>query len=407
MNSRLILPTAIVWLGFAIAPARGQKVPDRPPLPATADTNDANAYYYWGLQSVEKRPEDAAAAFYWATRLNPAAAEAFYARRVALLLEDRRRLLHYWEGDERTLRSSEIQQIDSLYYHALTLDPFLQERLEHAIFDAVLDELSDEIEQRTGESANEIRYELQQYMFDAPAELRAYQAHAEGRMDDALKLYATAIGSARFKAPLRIERASVFYEAGQMDSTLAELTAAAAEMKKRDNKDLVYVYDSKALLDERIAVADLRLGKLDSARAELGQALQEDLSFSPAHVYLAYLAMAKHDTTTALSEMDLAVQLRPDDPAAQYAYSVVLVNAGKLDDAEPHLREAIKDDGVYAAPHFLLAQILDKRGRAADALGQYTAFLALAPRSSGQRDQAQARVTALRAAGGSPQEKRP
>ena len=407
MKARLALPMAIVCLGLALPSAQGQKVPKRPHLSETADTNDANAYYFWGLQIVEKHPEDAADAFYWATRLNPAAAEAFYGRRVALLLEDRRRLLKYWEGDEGTIRSREIKQIDSLYYHALTLDPFVQQRLEHAIFDAVLDELSDEIERRTGESAGEIRYELQQYMFDAPAELRAYQAHAEGRMDDALKLYATAIGSAHFKASLRIERATVFYEAGQLDSALAEFTAAAAELKKRDNKDLVYVYDSKALLDERIGVTYLRLGKLDSARNALGQALEEDLSFSPAHVYLAYLAMAQHDTATTLSEMDLAVQLHPDDPAVQYAYGVVLVNAGRLDDAEPHFREAIKADSVYAAPYFSLAQILDKHGRKADALDEYSSFLALAPRNASARDQAQARVTALRAGGGSPPEPRP
>ncbi len=407
MKARLMLPVAIVCLGLAFRPAEGQKAPERPRLPETADTNDANSYYFWGLQQVEKQPETAAAAFYWATRLNPAMADAFYARRVALLLEDRRRLLRYWQGDEGTIRSKDVQQIDSLYYHALTLNPFVSDRLEHVIFDAVLDQLSDKLSRQTGDSPGQIRFELQQYMFDAPPELRAYQAHAEGRLPDALKLYASAIDAADFKATLRVERATVFYEAGQIDSALTELTTAAAEMKKRDNKDLVYVYDSKALLDERIAVAYLRLGKLDSARAALGQALQEDLSYSPAHVYLAYLAMAQHDTATTLSEMDLAVQLRPDDPAMQYADGVVLMNAGRLDDAEPHFRAAIAHDSVYAAPYFSLAQILDKRGHAADAAGEYSAFLTRAPRSGSARDEAQARLKALRANGGPMPDQRP
>ncbi|MGH7668078.1 MAG: tetratricopeptide repeat protein [Gemmatimonadaceae bacterium] len=407
MKTRLMLPAAFVCLGLAVQSSGAQKVPDRPRLPKTADTNDANAYYSWGLQQVEKQPEDAAAAFYWATRLDPAMADAFYARRVALLLEDRRRLLKYWQGDEGTIRSDDIRRIDSLYYHALTLNPFVPARLEHVIFDAVLDQISENLGRQTGDSPGEIRFELEHYMFDAPPELRAYQAHAEGRLQDALTLYASAIDAAHFKATLRVDRATVFYEAGQLDSALAELTAAATEMKKRDNKDLVYVYDSKALLDERIAVTYLRLGKLDSAREALGQALQEDLSYSPAHVYLAYLAMARQDTATTMSEMDLAVQLRPDDPAMQYAYGVVLMNAGRLDDAAPHFRAAIARDSVYAAPYFSLAQVLDKRGRAADAAGEYSAYLTVAPRSGTQRDEAQARLKALQPGGGPTPEPRP
>ncbi len=399
MNSRLSLCLAVVGFGLTVSSANAQKVPNRPELPATADTNDAAAYYNFGLSTIEKDPEKAADAFYWATRLNPATADAFYARRVALLLQDPRRLVRYWQGDKRVIQAKDIRRIDSLYYHALTLNPFVSEGLEHVIFSAVLDELSVELEDQTGESPTEIRSEIQRYMFDAPPELQAYQAHAEGRMQDAIRLYAKAIDAAKFKASLRSERATTFYEMGQLDSALAELNAAATEMKKRDNKDLVYVYDSKALLQQRIAVIDLRLGKLAASRDALGEALQEDLSYSPAHVYLAYLAGQASDTATEMSEMDLAVQLRQNDPALQFAYGSMLVNAGRMDDAESHLRAAIKLDDVYAAPHFLLARVLDQRGSAADAAAEYSAFLAMAPQSAGERSVAQTRLTALKPGG--------
>jgi Tfp pilus assembly protein PilF len=389
------LALSLAAIGSVAPPAAAQQVPDRPTLAATADTNDAAAYYSAGMAVLDHDPEGAAASFYWASRLNPNMAPAFYARRVAMLLEDHRRLLRYWQGDEGTVKSKEIKQIDSLYYHALTLDPFVPQSLDRNIFDAVLDEVSRNLERQTGESADQLRFELQQYMFDAPTDLRAWQAATDGRLAEALKLYDQAIGSASFKAPLRIDRANVFYQLGRMDSTLAELTAAADEMRKRDNKDLVYVYDSKALLEERIAVANLRMGKLDAAKEALGQSLQEDLSYSPAHIYLAFLAMQGKDTATALSEMDLAVQLRPDDPAMQFAYGAMLVNDGRLDDAEPHLREAMKLDGVYAAPHFMMAALLDRRGTAPAAAAEYTTFLNMAARGDAWRPAAEARIKAL------------
>jgi Tfp pilus assembly protein PilF len=399
VRPRFALCLAAGCLGLVVSSAGAQNSPHRPPLDASADTNDANAYYNYGLTVVEKEPEKGAAAFYWASQLNPAMADAFYARRVALLLEDPRRLLRYWQGDKRVVQAKDIRRIDSLYYHALTLNPFVPERLEHVIFDAVLDELSVELEDQVGASPTEIRAEVQREMFDAPPELQAYQAHAEGRMQDALSLYARAIDNANVKASLRIDRATVFYETGQLDSALAELTAAAKEMQKRDNKDLVYVYNSKALLQHRIAVIDLQLGKIGASRDALAQALQEDLSYSPAHVYLAYLAMQSHDTTTALSEMDLAIQLRQDDPALQYGYAAMLVQAGQPADAAPHLRAAIKLDAVYAQPHFLLAQVLEKQDSTADAAAEYAAFLALSAKTAGERAAAQARLAALRPGG--------
>ena len=397
MKHFVLYAAALALVGLGAAPRRisAQQSPDRPKLAVGADTNDANAYYNFGVTLIDRDAETAAAAFYWATRLDPTMASGFYAQRVALLLEDPDRLVRYWQGDARVVKAKDIQRIDSLYYHALTLDPFVPATLDRHIFGKVFDQVSRDLERQTGETASELRYELQQYMFDAPVDLRAWQAASDGDLSTALKLYDQAISAAKFKAGLRIERASVFYQAGQMDSALTELTAAATEMRKRDNKDLVYIYDSKALLDQRIALVDLRLGRADSAKDALGQALQEDLSYSPAHIYLALVAMQARDTATAMSEMDLAAQLRPNDPAVQFAYGAMLVNDGRLDDAEPHLRLAIKLDDVYAAPHFTLATLLDKRGIASAATAEYTIFLNMAAHSDSWRPAAEGRIKIL------------
>jgi Tfp pilus assembly protein PilF len=142
-----------------------------------------------------------------------------------------------------------------------------------------------------------------------------------------------------------------------------------------------------------------RLGHDAEARDALGRALQEDLSYYPAHLQLALIALGGKDTTTALTEIDLAVQLHGDDAGLRYIYGYILANAGKAADAEPHLRKAIALDPVYAAPHFALAQILEASQLAADAAKEYATFLSLAAMTDLRRNAATAKLTSLKAGG--------
>ena len=77
--------------------------------------------------------------------------------------------------------------------------------------------------------------------------------------------------------------------------------------------------DSKALLEHSVAVLHQRLGHTDMAKEALGRALQEDLAYYPAHVQLGYIALDHKDTTTALSELDLAIQLQGGDESVRDA----------------------------------------------------------------------------------------
>src|SRR5207237_8276038 len=110
----------------------------------------------------------------------------------------------------------------------------------------------------------------------------------------------------------------------QPDSALSELTQAVDELRKTDKKDLVYVYESKALVEHSIGLVQQRLGDKAAAKEAFGRALQEDLSYFPAHVQLGYIALEAKDTTTALSEMDLAVQIRADDAPLRSLYGYTL-----------------------------------------------------------------------------------
>src|SRR5262249_241168 len=151
------------------------------------------------------------------------------------------------------------------------------------------------------------------------------------------------------------------------DTALAELTKAVEEMRKEDKKDIVYVYESKALVEHSIGLIYQRLGKPAAAKEAFSRALEEDLSYFPAHVQLGFMALEAKDTTTALNEMDLAVQIRDIDPTLHYSYGYALAVAGKVTEAEVQLRKAIELDPYFAPPFYVLGQVLDSQGKFVEA----------------------------------------
>ena len=369
--------------------------PRRPKLPNGADTNSARVYYNFALQELRNSPDKAADALYWATRLEPMWADAYYARRVALLLTDKRRLLKYWGGDRRTIQSDDVRRIDSLFYHALTLNPFVSQTLDRQIFEAVADQVAHDAAGSSG-AEFEIRYEIDRMMANAPAATKAWLAYGDGRFGDAVTLYDQALKSDKKNEALRMQRARVFVQLNELDSALADLNLAVQNLRDRDKKDLVFFYESKAVAEHSIAVVLERLGHEAEAKEALGAALQEDLSYYPAHLQLALIALNGKDTTAALTELDLATQVAGDDAGMQYVDGFILINAGKAADAEPHLRKAIALDPIYAAPHLALAQILEAADFKDEALKEYSAFLSLAAATDIRRDAATARMNRLK-----------
>lgn len=395
LTSALALSLALSLALAAPATAqKKEKVPARPRLDAAADTNDASSYYDYGLSQLERFPTRAADAFYWATRLNPASADAFYARRVALLMSKRNMLVRYWTGDRRTVRNKDVQHADSLYLRALTINPFFYQKLDGQFFHAVIRQLAQEAAGPRG-NAGEVEYAIQVYLKDAPAATKAWRAYSSGQFEDALRLYATAIRSARRKAPLRVDRGRLFFQLDRPDSARAEFELALDEMRESDAKDLVFVYESKALLEHGVGLIHRRLGQLDAAREAFGRALQEDLSYAPAHVQLGFIALEMRDTATAVSEFDLAVQIAAGDPVLRYQYGYTLQELGRVKEAEEQLRKAIELEPEYAIPYFTLAMSLAAQGRDAEAVSELRAFLVRAPRHDLRRTEAAAHLAQL------------
>jgi tetratricopeptide (TPR) repeat protein len=397
IRSRLIAAAAAVLL--TAAPAAGQRVadvPSRPALPAAADTNDARVYYNHALDRLGARsPRDAADAFYWAHQLDPSWSAPLYGRYAALLLTHPRRLKLYWEGNRGTVRSPEVMAIDSLYFRALTLDPFLYRRFEKDLIRQYLTTVVEDINRRSASPAEVDHWVTLYLRHDAGPYLRGVVAYGEGRLVEALRLWDESLRQARRKAFIRTERGRLFGQVGNDAAALAEFRHALEEMRGREARNLVYLYESKALLEHSVATVHERMGDAASAREAYGRALQEDLSFFPAHVRLAHMALVAGDTASALGSMALAVEMPAVDAHTRSLYANLLLETGAFAEAAEQLARAIGDSPHYAYPYFVLASVHERRGEHAQAVTRLGEYLARAPRNAPERPVAQRRMEAL------------
>jgi tetratricopeptide (TPR) repeat protein len=221
-------------------------------------------------------------------------------------------------------------------------------------------------------------------------------AYADGDFNRALVHYEQALGAAREKAGIRLARGRIFGMRGEVDSARRELTLALDELRKQDEKELVLVYNSKAMAEFSIAVLREGAGDADGARESYAQALQEDLAYYPAHLRMGLLALGRKDTTTAVSELALAAEIAAEEPHVRYVNGYVLAVAGKLPEAAAELEKTVGLEPFYALPWLRLGQVYELMGKGPEALRSYTTFLERASQKDGQREHAAARIAEIK-----------
>lgn len=385
-------------------PLASQNVPKRPQIDPGADTNSAQAYYSFGMRIASNDPRHAADAFYWAAQLNPTWAQPLYARRIALLLAaDDPFITSYLEGDRGIHRSKRGAFIDSLELHARMLDPFLIRDLDEELLRryilAVFQMSQRGADRVNGSAASEFSFYLDSYWkTEAPPYMRAVLAASERRFPEALRYYRDALSQNKQEAAeIHLARGQIFFLLGNNDSARVEMQLGLDTLRGRDTRDFVYLYESKGVLEHSIGLIDERQGLLDQAREAYARALQEDLSYYPAHLHLSVLAMTDGDTTTALTEMDLAAQIREDDPWVQTAYASLLAQLGHIDEADQHLKRVVALAPFYAAPYYALGRVAEMAKKPADAAQHYHAFLAHAAVQDTRVADARGRLATLEA----------
>lgn len=408
MSARTVVPwrsrlAAITLAAIACVPALGAQKstppPSRPLLEAGSDTNDARSYYGYGMMTVYDKPSEAVRGFYWASRINPSSAEVLYSLQCASLLamsnED---MAGYYDFFAKK-RKPQYLALDTLLLRAYSINPFLYPSFEHTMLRRQIE--AQIISQNPGINRAIMNDRIMSFMNNV--RFTAQVAYADGRMPEALADYAKDLTyrgwskktRALMTGDIHSIRARIFYVLGNLDSARAEMTAAVSAMRERDTTETVILYRSKAMYEQSLGMVFERQSQIDSARDAYGQALQEDLAYFPAHARLAQLALAKGDTTTALTELDLVVQLQPNDVVARYEYAVALVGTGHDAAAAAQLKRAIAADPYFAAPHLLLARIADVEKYAQDAIGEYQQYVAFAPRSDPNLPFVKGRLSAL------------
>lgn len=358
MRRSLLVLTALC---LTVPAAGAQKVPKRPELFAGADTNSWFTYYQAGLSNLRRRPDLAADDFYWAERLNPGAPEPLYAGWVAYWKKRPDRFWDYIAGKRFVVESKEVQRIDSLRLKALQRNPMMYQGLWIELF----------------EDEGPLNLSLD------PA-IQGIIAYAHGNPMKAAERLGQAVKS-RDNRSFRYDRALALYQIAQYDTAANELRILIDDMKKREEKKLVRMYESKQMYEYAIGILMLAKGDTTAAREALGKALTEDLSFAPAHVALAHLSAATGDTATAVQELSQAVEIDSADVVAQYELGVQLMMQNKTDDAKAHLRKAIALEPYFAQPYFPLAYILEFDESNAEAAEMYLAYAARATRAEEHR----------------------
>jgi tetratricopeptide (TPR) repeat protein len=343
---------------------------ERPKLEAGADTNDAHAYFLYGMN--ERTPwKKAYPAFVWARRLDPTQPYYVFAQyRAAWGRQTPEWRSEYFEGAEYVVKSKEAAEIDTLLYESLIRSPF-----SHFVGCVVYPDLD-----------SKDPFFLGVFHF----ENQCWRQAADN--------LALALEKRPKNLVLREYRARALFFLGEYGNAVKELQTLIATLAERDKKRFDRFYQSKEMYEYMIGVTYLEDDKLPEAKEALGRALAENLAFYMAHEKLARVALVEGDATTAISEMDLAVQLRPDDPALRHYYGYALLQATprRNADAEVQFRKAIELDPWFSLAYFNLAAALDNQGKKKEALEQYEAFLARAPRRSTQIEMAKSRAAALR-----------
>lgn len=397
-----LLTALIVVALTSAAGAQSAKPPKRPKLAAGADTNDARVYYDRGVLLLRREPWAAAAAFYWASRLEPGWPEAYYAQRVAGLLAQENLLIGYLEGSRSVVRSPQTRQLDSLEYRAQRLNPFFLRDLDETLFAGYLIAIYKRQRSRAGERPldptddAEIRFLVDQYLRSGlNVGVRAALAASRRRFREALEYYRQMLPEYRHKAWIRVERARIFYVVGAHDSALVELNEALSELRQLDTARLTQVYVSREMLEHAVGVIHQAAGDTAAARQAYGRALQENLAYAASHVLLAGLDLLGGDTATALSEFELAVQVAPAEAPLRVAYGLLLAQSGHPEDAVVHLRRAAELEPYYATPHYLMGYVADLQGNRDDALAGYRAFLARASARDRLHDMVAQRIVDL------------
>ena len=374
-----------------------QELELRPQLPPWGDPGSAQAYFDEAAAIIRQDPRRAAELFEWAARLDPEWAEPLEGWRAAILIGQARGLREYLD---RGRRNDALRLADSLRFVAQTRNPLQFRPFEGEIVQAYIRASARAIDPTAILNPSELEYYLESGSRSGSLGVRALFAYSNHDLPFTIELYTKALESADSlsRGGILAERGHVHAVAGGYEDALEDYDSALAAFRKIEDEQLIIFYESKAIQLYAMGLLAEVLQNPEEARRDYSRAIEEDLSFHPAHEGLARLALADGDTATAQFEYGLAVDLAPQEPALRMKIAGILLLAGDVPGAEEQAAAAVAANPYYAAPHLVLGALADRDGRATEAIGHYERFLEMAAQTDRNRGTAQNRLAALRAA---------
>jgi tetratricopeptide (TPR) repeat protein len=346
-------------LAFA-APSAAQ-APERPNLPRGADANDWQAYVALGELKFWDAPDQAYAAFYWASRLDPSRPEPPLAMWAAFFARDAGLWLGYLNADPEVLRRPQVIANDSLATRAYLRNPFVHRGLEVALVLWLGD------------------------MLQWDERMYAFTAYGRGNFHEAAERFGALVrANPGRNVRLRHFRALSFAGAGQMDSAVVEVQTLLQVLRARDEARVGTGYESKARWEYALGRIYEAQGRTDEAREAFGRALMEDLAMYPANAALARLEVRSGNAAEALVHAATAAETAPGDAVMQFEHANALAAAGHLDQAVQAYRRAIELEPYWADPYLRLGVLNDTLGEAAEALAAYRGYVERAPRGQAE-----------------------
>ena len=356
-TTRLLL-AATLALATPATPVQSQEMPPPPKLARDADPHDWEAYFEYGVTQLRRSASKADAAFYWANRMDPTRAEPIYGRWVAFWMLDISEWPDYLEGNKRVLADPKVIASDSVRYRAYARNPFVNQALLLLLFEQL----------RGGLSGGGVTH--------------GWISYANRNYSEALRSFYAVMQDDPDRVWVRYDLALVFAQMQRYDSAAVQLLQLLDELRAIDRKEVVRLYDSKEMLEYALGLLYAAQGKLGDARQAQERALQENLGFTPAHVALGRLAVARRDTGTAVTEFGLAVELEPKDGAGHFWYGQALVRALRPAEGVEHLATAVRLEPYFADPYLSLATAYEALHDTTRAVAAYGNYLKRAPHSA-------------------------
>ena len=360
MRKSIALKSAVLLVACSATAAVAQR-PIRPPLPVGTDPNDWGSYFDRGVALLSQDGAAADEMFRWASQLDPSRPEPLYGHWVAFHVRDSHRFEQYLRDDARVLRDPQVLAADSLLLRALVRNPFVHRGLVALAY-----------QQLPGDWGEDTY-------------TRAFLAYAQGNLEVAARDLGALVRRSPGNFRMRHDLALTLVHLRRYDSARVELDSVLAALRRRDERRVARVYESKELLLYSIALLYLVQNRHDQAREAFAQAVLEDASQWYVHRGLGLALVAGGHPDDALAEYRSALELGGDDPLVLSEYAQALYAAGQYPAAVEQLTTLVRVAPDWAQGWLSLGNANVRAGHSDAAAEAFTAYLARAPRSESEQ----------------------